>query len=992
MATTFSNRTHGRKKYRVKNKVVTPASTMGSRNPYRQRTESVASSKMETPMMDQKGKESQPVEEYSDPPSVLVDMLKAASAQSRAQSDFVSAHLYWRTLQQLESLSSESLRQNDFATLLSIFSRGPRDLINRSNAAIEEYEAWLVWLKQSQERAEGLIDSMMRRFRALRDKMWYVTDVRNSGPYMDSRNIAVALKTMGMPRKWRNFQQTHRYMQRSGAANFLFRTESQALELLAASEDQGGPNKLSDEQADTTARWLQHSDIQNFCRGEERIHRFTLEIDLCINKLVGPNIVDTPVLWSSDLFVRDRRALEDSSKGTRHKDNSGYAWEDSVSINSDPERRYGSLGRSSGKSVNLRNLSTHNFSQTSFDSGRHSFSRASTALSDSHEYFGMTSPVQALDPSSTFWSPFQAAVSTGQISRAQSPNSSVTNLSSVFSHPQQPSHMSTGRPGTSASSNETVYQQRLSDEKTRFLSELRQTLTSLLLSDLGNLVFARGSETDTWFDGLGQECIDRREATRRRAQKETRRSSRANPTQRVVERRRSFGNLRGVGGSDFGDKVASDTQSQSRGSDVAGSQGNDSSATSDTLRLSQQPAKKDTAPDFPFTKAYQRLLRMFCVHPNPYAKLNALYELEHLIVASLNSGSKRSRLAWARSEGSASSATGDHSVAGRSKPLEDAIDNVRERRSHAMANHPTIPSAGYAGRPSGALRDAETRSVMTVNNANTDIISNILQALFRDASIRPKTLFRDLQYIAALVPPSTLDQERAKAFWDTSLAALLLKQEVCRTMVEVADDVVKLYTSARGSASLLAAQQGNSAHLRSSSTSTADSTERAPTSSSGGHGDSSTTITVPSSAASSPALPSPLPLTTYSLADAGRMWAIAAKEGDPSAQRELGLFYLGYPELVERATLPLSKPREVFKQAVMEKYGGGRSGFGPQSGLGLSLGGGGGSRGRDAPPGGDVRSDPALMCVAIHWMKEAAERGNDELARQFLCQDGIVGL
>jgi hypothetical protein len=991
-AKTFSNRAHGRKKYRVKNKVVTPASTMGSRNPYRQRTESVASSIAESPTVHQKGKETEAVEEGNDPPSVLVDMLKAASAQSRAQSDFVSAHLYWRTLQQLSALSSESLRQNDFATLLSIFSRGPRDLINRSNAAIEEYEAWLVWLKQSQERAEGLIDSMMRRFRALRDKMWYVTDVRNSGPYMDSRNIAVALKTMGMPRKWRNFQQTHRYMQRSGAASFLFRTESQALELLAASEDQGGPNKLADEQAETTARWLQHGDIQNFCRGEERIHRFTLEIDLCINKLVGPNIVDTPVLWSSDLFVTDRRTMEGSSKGTRHRDNSGPAWEDSVSVSSDPERRYGSLGRASGKSVNLRNLSAHNFSQTSFDSGRHSFSRASTALSDSQEYFGMPSQVHAIDSSSTFWSPFQTTMATSQMSRTQSPNSSVTNLSSVFSHPQQPSHMSTGRSGTSASSNETVYQQRITDEKTRFLAELRQTLTSLLLSDLGNLVFAQGSETDVWFDGLGQECIDRRETTKRRAQKETRKSSRANPSQRVVERRRSFGNLRSVGGSESGERTTSDTQSQGLGSDISGGPGNDSSTTSDALRSNQQPTKKDTTPDFPFTKAYQRLLRMFCVHPNPHAKLNALNELEHLIVASLNSGPKRSRLAWARSEGSASSATGEHSVAGRSRPLEDAIDNVRERRSHAMANHPAFSAPGYAGRPSGGVRDTETRSIMTVNNSNTDVISNILQALFRDASIRPKTLFRDLQFIAALVPATTLDQERAKAFWDTSLAALLLKQEVCRTMVEVADDVVKLYTSTRSSASLMATQEANNTHPASNSTSTTDSTDPVPTSSSRIHGDASTTTTVPSSAASSPGLPAPLPLSTYSLADAGRMWAIAAKEGDPSAQRELGLFYLGYPELVERATLPLSKPREIFKQAVMEKYGGGRSGFGPHSGLGLSLGGGGGSRGRDAPPGGDVRSDPALMCVAIHWMKEAAERGNDELARQFLSQDGIVGL
>ena len=78
-----------------------------------------------------------------------------------------------------------------------------------SAAAIEEYDAWLVWLKQSQERAEGQIESMMRSLRALRDKMWYVTDVRNSAPYEDSRNIAVALKTMGAPHRWEALQRAN---------------------------------------------------------------------------------------------------------------------------------------------------------------------------------------------------------------------------------------------------------------------------------------------------------------------------------------------------------------------------------------------------------------------------------------------------------------------------------------------------------------------------------------------------------------------------------------------------------------------------------------------------------------------------------------------------------------------------------------------------------------------------------------------------------------
>jgi hypothetical protein len=1037
---TFSNRASGLRKYRKGHKVISPASTMGSRNPFRQRTESIASSVADSPPRKHgKEKDSGPPEVDAEPSSVLVDMLKAASSQSTAQSDFVSAHLYWRTLQQLGALSSESLKQNDFATLLSIFSRGPRDSICRSAAAIEEYDAWLVWLKQSQERAEGVIDSMMRRFRALRNKMWYVTDVRNSAPYETSRNIAVALKTMGMPRKWNAFQRTRTHMQRGPAASYLFRTESQVMDLIAATEDQGGPNKLSDDQADKTTRWLRQASIENFCRGEERIHRFCLEVDTCIGKLVGESIVETPVLWSSELFLRDRRALE-GGKSTRDRDGS-HMWDDSASVISDPERRFGSVGRQL-TIPSLRNMSAHNLSQASFDSGRYSFSRASTALSDvtdSQEYFGASSPIHAIDSSATFWSPFRAAMSGNAASQAHSPTTSIGNLSAAFSYPHQNapslSQQSTGRPGTSASSSGTLYQQRLSDEKTRFLGDLRQTLTSLLLSDLGNLVFARGSETDAWFDGLGQECIDRREALRRRSLKETRKSPKVTLKQRVIEKKRSFGNLRGaVAQDDAGEKPISDTQSQGLASEAAGSHGNDSSATSDTIRSNNQAARKDATPDFPFTKAYQRLLRMFCVHPNPYAKLNALFELEHLILASLNSGSRRSRLAWTRSDiGSSSSATIEQGTGARARPLEDAIDNVKERRSQAILQQPTFGNSGpgsgrISGSGGGGGGGMDARSMMSVNPAQTDAVSNILQSLFRDPSVRPKTLFRDLQFIASLVPASVLDRtELGKAFWDTSLAALLLKQDVCRTMVEVADEVVKIYTQTRPSGGLSSASAASTTRPASSSTASA-STVAAD--SSGPSADASTTITVPSSTTSSlsPTFPAPLPLTTYSLADAARMWTITAKEGDPTSQRELALFYLSNPELVQRTTLPLSKPREVFKQAVMEKYGGSsRSGAGAgggraggsrggqmQVGLGLSLGGGGGAASAGGSQGGggkdhhgsgagagaagvgggggaDVRSDPALMCVAFHWM-EVAEKGGDDVARAFLGQNELVGM
>ncbi|OBR11358.1 hypothetical protein CH63R_03654 [Colletotrichum higginsianum IMI 349063] len=955
----FSNRATGIKKYRSKNKIITAEKTTPSRNPYRRRDAEAQASPSRDNFTDVDNdnastKEAEKrAEADAEPPSVLIAMLTAASAQSRAQADFVSAHLYWKTLQQLNALSSESLRRNGFAILLNIFSRGPRDSIRRCASAIEEYDAWLVWLKQSQERHEGLIDAMMKRLRALRDKMWYVTDVRNSAPYEQSRNICAALKTMGMPRRYNSYQRNRAHHSRGPASSYLYRTETQIMDLLAASEEQGGPNKLSDDQADKTSRWLQQAGVENFCCGEERIHRFCCEVDTCISKLVGESIMDGPVLWSSELYQRDRRNLETSRPGPRDRD---HPYDDTASVMSDPDRRFMSTGRPSSVR-DLRAMSAHNSSQQSFDSGSYRFSRASTVLSDiidGQDYFGVSSPVHTIDSSSTFWSPFQSAISpSSTTSRAHSPTTSMTNLSSVFqqSHPHSlGSHAShsAGRPGTSASSNETIHQQRLSEEKARFLNELRQTLVSLLLSDLGTLVFSRGSETDDWFSTLSQECIDRRDALDRRARRSGK-SGKLPLRPRVIEKKKSFGNLRGAG----------ETDKNSETTETGSAPGNDSPVTSDTVSARSKPNLKESTPEFPFKKAFQRLLRMFSVHPNPHAKLSALYELQQLIIASLASSSRRSRLGWNRQD-FMSGPSDDSAGHGRPNPLEEAIDNVRGRRSHTLLQSPPTappPMGPHQMRQS----NTENRNGVSGNSSTTDAVTNALRTLFRDASIRPKTLFRDLQFIAAFVHPSILDNtDKGTAFWDAGLAALGLKQEVCRTMIEVADEVQGVYTSTRKMTSDAPAQDA----------------ERLETD-------------------------SPPPVTTaYSLAQAGRMWTITAKEGLPTAQRELAIFYLSNPELVERTTLPLSKPREVFKQAVMDKYAGasGRTGPGARlyagdrnrasagaSGLGGSVG----SQHAGQDPGskdGDVRSDPALMCVAVHFF-QAAEQGGDELATSFLRQN-----
>lgn len=916
----LSNRASRLRRYKSKNKIITPERSRPSRNPYRRNTHE------ESPTRGATGPEFGYAAKHDreDTDSVLVTMLKAAAAQSKAHADFVSSHMYWKTLVQLNALQSSTLRQDGFSVLINIFSRGPRDSIRRSAAAIEEYDAWLVWLKQSQERHDGSIERMMARVRAMRDKMWYVTEVRNSREYSHSRDICQALKTMGMPRRWSSFQRTRANLARGPGTSYLYRTESQIMDLLAASEEQGGPNKLSGDQADVTSRWLKEYDVENFCRGEERIHRFCCEVDKCISKLVAETISDAPVLWSSDLYKRDKMVFDRLRAAEREQ---AMASDDSSSVTSDGERFAAGLGnRPSPLARDLR-----------------------TGLNP-HEYFEKVSPMHSMDYS-TFWSPFQSTNSPGQMSRAYSPASSVTNLSSTLYNTTQPWVLPqpmgrlSGRPGTAMSSAETINQRRSDNRMTKFLAELKRSLTSLLLSDLGTQVFSRGSETDAWFRGLGQECIDRKDALDRRAkQRRKERGTRSSARPRVIEKKKSFGNLRGAGDSVF-DQV-----------DASAGSPSSSSATPTTpfMNVGQLPPKRD---EFPFRKAYQRLLSTFTVHPNPFAKLLALKELEDLILASVSvSGPKRSRRN--RSDAGSSVVTEEETMDHRSASFDSIIENVKERRSLAMHSM-HFPSSPYQRHDS-----SDVQSIMSAYTNHSDAVVNELQKLFRDASIRPSSLFRDLQLIAAFVPGAILDRpELGKAFWNAGIAALQLKAEVCRTMVEMADEVVAARTQARNAPDAMFSLQD-----------------------------------FPISTTGTP----PPPSQSYKLEDAGKMWAITAKEGSATAQRELALFYLSNPEYVERTTLPLSKPREVFKQTVMEKYGRGKSGSGGAPGTGAlntaatasnARGSGGNSAGGAVVGGGaseakdgEVRNDPGLMCVAFHWM-DAAMRGGDELATSFLRQN-----
>ncbi|KAH7396435.1 hypothetical protein BKA66DRAFT_264656 [Pyrenochaeta sp. MPI-SDFR-AT-0127] len=920
----FSNRMTTRKSTRGRGMVRHASENLGSRNPYNstpsqsQLTTLIANqrnvpNRHRSPQHPRSNSNPQAPEKQENN-SVLVTMLETAMYQSQARSDFVNAHMYFKTLQSLRRLSSPTLVKNGYAALLNYFSRGPRDLLSKAANAIEEFEAWFVWLKQSQERSDAMIEEMMLNFKNLRDKMWYITDVRTSKPYEEARNVAIALKIMGQQSKpvdGKPQAQRSRNYSKSSSNDFLLKNEAQLVEIMSASQDFGGPNKLSDEQSEITLRWLTQYSVENFCKGEERIHRFCLEVDKCVTKIIGEGLMDGPVLWASDLYKRDQQVLESG----RQKGDLFLTGVGTLSIAGDEE--YETHGRPGSRNLDfaqrpshssLRSISNRNGSTNSFDQ-----SPWGRSPIESHDYFGGSSPVLTIDSVATFWSPFQT--------QAQSP----TSATSI-------------RPRTASSSRGTVMLKQsasVNEDKRRFMLDLKQTLTGLLLSDLGTMVFATGSETDTWFSGdLLDDCFQRRDEEERARKKQlAKKKSMKNIRKQTVADHRNVP-LEALGRperSQAAPPVA--TYQHVAASDVHHSAGEHSSTSSDATSRSASisTAKKAGLLEFPYNVAFRRLLNKFETHPNPFSKLHALYELELLIIASLSSRSGRSynnnnynrretlppvpqspTLGAMPELSSREPAT--HTS--RAHNLEEAIANCEERRSHSMnvertGNASPLPNRSGARSPVGP--------------PSTDMIVEVIQGLFRDANIRPKTLFRDLQYIASFVPAQMLDKTaRGKAFWDVGLAALGLKQDVCRIMVELVDEVIT-----QNSKRDAVVKQSNGA-----------TSEKAGITS---------TLSPPIEE----------PISRYTMEDAARMLLITAKEGDSVAERELAIFYLTSPELVHRTVLPLTKPSEVFKTELLNR-----------------------ERKASQDP---ARSDPMTMCVAQHWMEQSM-RGGDFLAGQYLRQ------
>lgn len=822
---------------------------------------------------------------------MLVTMLQAAFSQCYARGDFVSAQMYHRSVLQLQRISP-SLQRDEFAPLLHIFSHGARRSIDKWATAIDEYEHWFVWVAQANERLDSAVQDMMKKTKDLRDKMWYITDVRNSAAYDEARNVAMALKKMGAPQppKPTPTKSTARTNlgHRMSTSSFSLLKSDTLIDILAAPNEHGGPNKLSDEQAQMTSDYLGKYSVENFCKGEERIHRFCLEVDKCVTKLVGDGILDGPVLWSSELFSRDEREMSiNRQKGDLYLSGVGtlsVTGDDDYETDRDDgrgsRRSLEGLRRPSTSDLFGRNRSANLIGSLHDVPPSRRSTKSNTGLMDAVDRHDVI-PALPSETHNTFWSPF-------------------------YSHTT--STAAAGRPKT-AHSPTTLHKtpEIISQEKKKFLAELKQSLTGLLLSDLGLEVFSRGSETDAWFSGgLGDDCIQRKEEQDEVKRKAAERKK-SGGARKSLSKKKSIKGMRKEKttgfealGSRKGGLAAPIATFETVAREAQSGEENSSSSDATARSSGFAVSRRGGVIAFPYGDAFRRLLLKFSTHPNPFQKLHALYELERLIVASLYRHSSSSDMAPQMPSlptspflGAMGDATSRICSLQLSQPtnIEEAIANLEERRSNVINNG--------VGATNGS------RSPSSPAAPSTDMIVDVLQSLFRQADIRPKTLFRDLQFVAAFVPASILDMtEVGKAFWDTGLAALGLKQDVCRTMVEIADEIVARDAKKRGPE-----EKGGDG--------TAD-------------------------------------YQRYSMQDAANMWNITAREGDPTAQRELAIFYLTNPSLLPRSTKPLSRPKDTFRPDMMV------------------------AKGEDPD-----KRDPATICVAYHWMELSAQ-GGDELARKYL--------
>lgn len=756
-------------------------------------------------------------------PATLYSLLESAMTTCQSRSDYNTAYFWWQTVQALDGLSQRESSDMAANQLINYLAEKKTSLIERSDRAIELLGNEVHYFEMLAAYQKKQLRAMRDRRKAIRDKIWYTVDVKHSKVYEDALNVTHALRAMADTKRTfkRPFATTKWARQRLRTSNPHDKLQSQALEALVSPEEYGGFSKLNDNQVEVMTRWMTKNSIENFCRGEEFIHRFCHEIERCVNKLAGPDMLDSPVLWSSDFFKHEKGLFK-----TRRTNS--YAMQEA---NATATRR-----RSSG--VDTAALSATLPSISSTPSALRNLA-VNTPKSINNFW-------QATKPASHFiegipyfkqpqYSPMKnsALMYTTTADRVGQHSKTTTSHESLLGQPVK----------------------EVSEAHKAFANQIKTTVTALLLSDLGYMLWNGGSETDTWINENNPgESV------------ESQSFPQASP---IIAEPLSVAST-----SALSDALSDSTITINQ-HDKLDDQNSSQPAQIDDVRHSDPSHVRVDRPSnnkitdtsrqspFPFFKAFKNLLTKFSLASDPFVKLEVLAELESLVVFSLESSSQSGNLeheysAAIRNNVPTSSilrSQGLNIPRTKATSLEEVMANCTERRAGTMRFASSRPTS------SNGIR-------RIFDPPDTDTVVNALLQLFRNSDLRPRTLFRDLQLIATFIPSEILDQSaKGKAFWDVGLAALAYKEERCEAVIHRANRITNYHVSAnKDTSSFMNAYSSD--------------------------------------------------LVDTNLGDAAHLWVTIAKEGSPVACRELGLFYLTHPELLPRVTLPFSKSKDVFKSVT----------------------------------------------------------------------------
>lgn len=388
----------------------------------------------------------------------LTQALEKRIRSSEAVGDFLGAHYWLERLHQLQNLHTSETIDSSMAIALEAMVGEAERSLEYSESTMQLYDRSLRLIQPSLDDDNAALNRFKQTLERLRNRMWFVSDVRTSALYDEARCVAGALRVMGKPKRGGQTRAAPPLRHWSASrltTSFHLKTEAQILEIMSALPHQGGPNKLSDDQARSTISWMDTNNIENLCKGEERLHRLSMEIRKCVERATG---AESALLLSNALFTSWSPAPSATvAHRTFNRPTSGHAIgrrTDGLTLTTDVP---GSIGSASSASYALSSTS-------------------------SHDVFDSRSPTLTHRSSTPFWSP---AVTEGN--SASSATSVGSRTAPMTSHPSKT------LPHTP---------QPVQNEMDR----LRRDLTSFLLSDVAPSLFVDGSETDhAFWTGLGGE-------------------------------------------------------------------------------------------------------------------------------------------------------------------------------------------------------------------------------------------------------------------------------------------------------------------------------------------------------------------------------------------------------------------------------------------------------------------------------------------------------